>query len=131
MTTHHVRVHQSVLAAVEKRLLVRMAGRLPRWINSDHLTLIALAAMYVGVPYAPIAPAYSLQAQEFSALRQVFERMRPGLIFADDGARFERALRDVMPADVELVTTRSVPAGMPATPFESPSPTGSPWAASV
>ena len=53
MTTHHVRVHQSVLAAAEKRLLVQMAGRLPRWINSDHLTLIALAAMAMaGAGYA-------------------------------------------------------------------------------
>ena len=84
----------------------------------DH-GLMALAAMYVGVPYAPIAPAYSLQAQEFSALRQVFERMQPGLVFAADGARFERALKEVLPSGVELVTTRSAPSGIPSTPFES------------
>ena len=87
--------------------------------NSVDHGLMALAAMYAGVPYAPIAPAYSLQAQEFSALRQVFDRMRPGLVFAADGARFERALREVMPADVELVTTHSAPSAIPATPFES------------
>ena len=40
-----VREHNSVLAASEKRLLVRMAGRLPAWINSDHLTFIGAAAM--------------------------------------------------------------------------------------
>ncbi len=52
-SSHHVRVHHSLLAAAEKRLLVRMAGRLPRWINSDHLTLIALAAMALaGAAYA-------------------------------------------------------------------------------
>jgi archaetidylinositol phosphate synthase len=45
MATSHVRVHQSFLAAGEKRLLIRIAGRLPRWINSDHLTLLALLAM--------------------------------------------------------------------------------------
>jgi feruloyl-CoA synthase len=84
----------------------------------DH-GLMALAAMYVGIPYAPIAPAYSLQAQEFTALRQVFERMQPGLVFAVDGARFARALREVLPAGVELVTTRSTPAEIPSTPFES------------
>lgn len=43
--THHVRVHQSLLAAAEKRLLVAVAGRLPQWIHSDHLTLLALGAM--------------------------------------------------------------------------------------
>jgi archaetidylinositol phosphate synthase len=43
--THHVRQHGSLLAAPEKRLLIWMAQRLPRWINSDHLTLLALLAM--------------------------------------------------------------------------------------
>jgi phosphatidylglycerophosphate synthase len=42
---HHVRVHTSILAAAEKRLLIQIAQRLPLWINSDHLTLLALAAM--------------------------------------------------------------------------------------
>ncbi len=41
----HVRVHGSLLAAVEKRALVWMAERLPRWVNSDHLTLLGLGAM--------------------------------------------------------------------------------------
>jgi archaetidylinositol phosphate synthase len=51
--THHVRVHQSVLAAAEKRLLVRIAARLPLWMHSDHLTLLALAAMALaGAGYA-------------------------------------------------------------------------------
>ena len=43
-----VREHKSVLADSEKRLLVRMAGRLPRWVNSDHLTAIGAIAM-VGI----------------------------------------------------------------------------------
>jgi archaetidylinositol phosphate synthase len=41
----HVREHRSVLAASEKRLLIFIAERLPRFINSDHLTSVALAAM--------------------------------------------------------------------------------------
>ncbi len=41
----HIREHGSVLAGVEKRALVWMAERLPRWINSDHLTLLGFAAM--------------------------------------------------------------------------------------
>ena len=41
----HVREHRSLLAAVEKRLLIRMASRLPAAVNSDHLTALALAAM--------------------------------------------------------------------------------------
>ena len=39
------REHYSFLAAVEKRLLIRIAERLPRAINSDHLTGLGFAAM--------------------------------------------------------------------------------------
>ena len=35
----------SLLAGVEKRTLVWLAERLPAWVNSDHLTALALAAM--------------------------------------------------------------------------------------
>jgi phosphatidylglycerophosphate synthase len=40
-----VRVHTSILADVEKRCLIRMAGRMPAFVNSDHLTALAGAAM--------------------------------------------------------------------------------------
>ena len=39
------RVLSSVLAPLEKRVLISMAARMPRWINSDHLTALALTAM--------------------------------------------------------------------------------------
>jgi archaetidylinositol phosphate synthase len=39
------RVHTSVLAAAEKRCLIWMAERLPRAVNSDHLTFLAVLAM--------------------------------------------------------------------------------------
>jgi phosphatidylglycerophosphate synthase len=35
----------SVLAPLEKRTLLWLAARMPRWVNSDHLTALALAAM--------------------------------------------------------------------------------------
>ena len=41
----HVRQNTSVLAAAEKRALIWMAQRLPRWINSDHLSALGLTAM--------------------------------------------------------------------------------------
>jgi phosphatidylglycerophosphate synthase len=43
--SEHVREHRSVLAAAEKRLLIRIASHLPPSIHSDHLTMLALAAM--------------------------------------------------------------------------------------
>lgn len=39
------RVLESPLAAVEKRTLVWLAERMPRWVNSDHLTALGFAAM--------------------------------------------------------------------------------------
>jgi phosphatidylglycerophosphate synthase len=48
-----VRIHGSVLAAVEKRALIWMAERLPRWVNSDHLTVLGgLALLVAGLCYA-------------------------------------------------------------------------------
>ncbi|MEP6783248.1 MAG: CDP-alcohol phosphatidyltransferase family protein, partial [Acidobacteriota bacterium] len=43
--TTHVRQHNSMLAAAEKRALIWIATRLPRWINSDHLSALGLLAM--------------------------------------------------------------------------------------
>jgi phosphatidylglycerophosphate synthase len=40
-----VREHRSLLAAAEKQLLIRIASHLPSSIHSDHLTVLALAAM--------------------------------------------------------------------------------------
>ena len=46
------RVLTSVLAPLEKRTLLWLAVRMPRWVNSDHLTALALAAMALaGVSY--------------------------------------------------------------------------------
>jgi archaetidylinositol phosphate synthase len=41
----HVRQHNSILATAEKRALIWMAERLPRWINSDHLSALGLISM--------------------------------------------------------------------------------------
>jgi feruloyl-CoA synthase len=82
----------------------------------DH-ALLALAAMHVGVPYAPIAPAYSLQARDYGTLQQIFQRLKPGLVYAAEGAAFERALSHVLPAGVELVVSSSSPATITSTPF--------------
>jgi archaetidylinositol phosphate synthase len=41
----HTRINTGVLAAREKQALIWIAQRLPRWVSSDHLTLLALVAM--------------------------------------------------------------------------------------
>ncbi|MBI3207672.1 MAG: CDP-alcohol phosphatidyltransferase family protein [Candidatus Solibacter usitatus] len=55
------RVQQSVLAGVEKKLLIGMARKLPSAINADHLTLLGFVSMiaagcaYALTPYWPAA----------------------------------------------------------------------------
>jgi feruloyl-CoA synthase len=66
--------------------------------------LLALGAMYAGVPYAPIAPSYSLIAREYGTLRHLMESLRPGLVYAAHGEAYARALRSVVPIGVEIVT---------------------------
>src|SRR5438876_9399741 len=43
--SEHVREHRSALARLEKRTLIWLAARLPRWATPDHLTLLGLGAM--------------------------------------------------------------------------------------
>src|SRR5580704_15019482 len=46
------REQESFFAPLEKRLLVRMAKATPRWINSDHLTLLGFVSMFfAGLSY--------------------------------------------------------------------------------
>lgn len=48
----HVREQASILARAEKTALLWMARRLPRWVSSDHLTLLGFAAMLLaGMAY--------------------------------------------------------------------------------
>ena len=41
------RIHRSITATAERRLLIWLAERTPGWINSDHLTSLGLLAMFV------------------------------------------------------------------------------------
>jgi archaetidylinositol phosphate synthase len=47
------RIHGSLTAQVEKSILIWLAERTPRWINSDHLTgLGVVAQLFAGLSYA-------------------------------------------------------------------------------
>jgi feruloyl-CoA synthase len=72
----------------------------------DH-ALLGLAATYVGIPYAPISPAYSLMSSDFVKLRMIIELLTPGLVFVNDGGPFARALYATVPDEAELVVARN------------------------
>ena len=57
--------------------------------------LLQLAAMHVGIPVAPISPAYSLLSSDHAQLRYLLEVTRPGLVYAADGERFRAAFAAV------------------------------------
>ena len=85
--------------------------------NDIEHALLGMAAMYVGIPYAPISPAYSLMSTDFGKLRMMMDLLTPGLVFANDGGAFARAVVTAVPEDVELVVTRNPPPNRKATLF--------------
>ncbi len=87
--------------------------------NDLEHAMLALAALHVGVPYAPVSPAYSLMSQDYGKLRHIIELMTPGMVFVADGRRYERALRATLPADAELVVTSAPPEGWGVTSFNA------------
>ncbi|HUL93330.1 MAG TPA: feruloyl-CoA synthase [Burkholderiales bacterium] len=63
--------------------------------NSIDHALLALGAMHVGVPVAPVSPAYSLMSKDFAKLKAIFELLRPGLVWISDPGKFAPALAAV------------------------------------
>src|SRR5258708_11763080 len=77
--------------------------------NDIEHALLALAALYVGVPYAPISPPYARVSSDFGKLRHVLGLLTPGLVFAASGAKFRRALDAVVPTGVEIAVCTESP----------------------
>ena len=65
--------------------------------NDIEHALLGLAAMHVGIPYAPISPPYSLLSQDFGKLKAIVAVLSPGLVFAANGAAFARAIAAAAP----------------------------------
>src|SRR5688572_20653906 len=63
--------------------------------NSIDHALLSLGAMHVGIPVAPVSPAYSLMSKDFGKLKSIFELVKPGLVHAADAQKFAPALAAV------------------------------------
>ncbi len=103
-------------------------GLLDRGLNAERPVLIvsendlehaqlALGCLYAGIPWAPASPAYSLVSQDFEKLRHIMRTLTPGLVFASDAARYERALLATVGEEVEIVTTTGTVPGRATTSF--------------
>jgi feruloyl-CoA synthase len=85
--------------------------------NDIEHALLSLAAMHVGIPYAPISVPYSLLSKDFGKLKTIIEVLQPGLVFAANGTAFARAIAAAVPPGVEVAVTTHPPGDRPATLF--------------
>src|SRR5690349_8274975 len=86
--------------------------------NDLEHAMLALGCLYVGIPYAPISPAYSLISSDFGKLRYIVDLLTPGLVFACDGQQYGKAIEAIIPADTELVFARNPIAGRKSVSFD-------------
>jgi feruloyl-CoA synthase len=79
--------------------------------NSIDNGLLQLAAMFVGLPVAPVSPAYSLMSQDFGKLKHVFDLLQPKMVFASDGELYRKALSAANLQDITVVVKHKVADG--------------------
>jgi feruloyl-CoA synthase len=80
--------------------------------NDVHHFVLALAAQYAGVLYAPVSPAYSLVSQDFGPLgplAHVARLLTPGLVYAAD-ARYAHALASIAAPGMDTIDAADMPA---------------------
>jgi feruloyl-CoA synthase len=74
--------------------------------NSIDHALVAFGALYAGIPFCPVSPAYSLISKDYGKLGFVTKLLTPGLVFADDADKFADALGTNVPDGTEIVVSR-------------------------
>ncbi|HEU5297451.1 MAG TPA: AMP-binding protein, partial [Burkholderiaceae bacterium] len=70
----------------------------------EHLTL-AMGALWAGVPFAPVSPAYSLLSNDHAKLKHILGTVTPGLVFAIDPS-YAKAIAATVPLDTPVVLAR-------------------------
>lgn len=78
--------------------------------NSFEHALLTFAALHIGAPVAPVSPAYSLLSRDLAKLKVINDLVRPALVFAQNGARYKRALEAVAGAGTLVVCAEAVDA---------------------
>jgi feruloyl-CoA synthase len=73
--------------------------------NSIDHALLAFGALYAGIPFCPVSPAYSLVSKDYGKLSYLLKLLTPGLVFADDADKFADALEANVPAGTEIAAS--------------------------
>jgi len=85
--------------------------------NSIEHALMALGAQHVGIPSAAVSTAYSLISEDCSKLRDIAGQLNPGMVFAQDGPAYQRAIDMVFGPDVPAVVVTEPIDGRECAPF--------------
>lgn len=85
--------------------------------NDIEHALLSLGAMYVGIPFSALSPAYSLISSDYGKLKHIIGLLDPQLVFAADASRFAKAIAACCAPDVEIVATQGQAASHRTTPF--------------
>ena len=83
--------------------------------NSIDHALVAFGALYAGVPFCPVSPAYSLVSKDYGKLAFLMKLLTPGLIFVDDADKFADALNTNVPPGNEIVAAQGALPGRDVT----------------
>jgi feruloyl-CoA synthase len=113
---------QTALALAEDLLTYGLSPERPLAIlaaNSIDHALIMLAALYVGIPIAPIAPAYALQSADYAKLAHTFRLLTPGMVVVEDGGVYQNAIQQALHADIPVVALRNAPVSSTMIPLSS------------
>ncbi|PCI88399.1 MAG: feruloyl-CoA synthase [Hyphomicrobiales bacterium] len=79
--------------------------------NDLEHALVSLAATHIGVPSAPISPAYSLVAKDYARLKDCIDAVTPAIIFTNDVDAFAPAIAGAVADDIPILTTSKATSG--------------------
>jgi feruloyl-CoA synthase len=73
--------------------------------NSIDHALLAFGALYAGIPFCPVSPAYSLVSKDYGKLAYLMKLLTPGMVFTDDATTFADALAANVADATEIVAS--------------------------
>src|SRR4030081_2341778 len=83
--------------------------------NSIDHALVAFGALYAGIPFCPVSPAYSLVSRDYGKLAFLMKLLTPGLVFAEDASKFADALIANVTLGTEIAASRGTVPGRDVT----------------
>src|SRR6266480_790644 len=99
-TTRHIASALLARGLSAEKPIVILSG------NSIDHALLAFGALYAGIPFCPVSPAYSLVSRDYGKLSFLMKLLTPGLVFADDATKFADALLANVSIGTEIAASR-------------------------